>query len=320
MSHYPDGPPGHLVVVNDAATEVFQSVSLVDSASGLSDWTLTLVQKDRPIAAATVQVDVWAEDGGCTSYTSVATTRRFATASVSLPAAVPGSGVSRTVTGTGAAPYAFAASDRLCLSIFNGSGGLINFYVDTDASSGATGQSRLGGPYQLIADLLVLHKDKVAGSGSQLAMSRLHSGADGDNLDLVDGTTTVFQSESALTNASGASSWRLTLVLKDKPLLATSLAVRVWAEAGTCTSHTAVPAASRFADALAVVPIALDRLGTAFDIAGTGSAAFTFGTSDLLCLSLQNLGVASPETVSLYTDTDSNLGVTGQSSLRGPFN
>ena len=121
----------------------------VTSASNSTNWTLILDQGARPTTSGvTATVNIWWQATACS--TPVAG-QIFATGSVAVPAATSGLGISLAVPNSaGTVNKTLGATDRLCLSIMNtsaaGTSREIDFFTDTNTTSGVTGVSRLDGP------------------------------------------------------------------------------------------------------------------------------------------------------------------------------
>jgi hypothetical protein len=101
--------------------------------------------------------------------------------------------------------------------------------------------------------------------------------------------------------------------------LITTVEAFVWSETGGCTDFGSVSANRQFATGSMSIPIASDGLGQVFSLSGTGAAAYQFGSSDVLCLALVNLGGAGANDLHLRVDTLASLGASGRSGLDGPF-
>ena len=316
MSNAADGQANDQVDINHGTTDVFQSIQPVAWAAGSADWVVQLVQRDKPNNAGPVTINVWSQAGTCTTPGAVSPAQRYASSSTAVPAAVDHRGVAVGVTATGAPQHAFGVGEALCLSIAatSGSGSDdVHLFGDTFSTSGLAGRSALFGPFSFATAPYLLHQAAVGGNRS---MSTASSGAVNDQVAIAAGSTVVFQSTSAIKDASGAGPWQLQLVIQNALGVLTSARGEVWKQAGACTNYASAPLQSRFASGTFNLPIAGANNGFSTPLSGSGVPVTTIAASEVLCLAVTNTSLL-PFTVRL--DTPSSGGVAGKSGLSGSF-
>lgn len=135
--------------------------------------------------------------------------------------------------------------------------------------------------------------------------------------------TQLYSNTNTVTAASGESGWTLTLVLRDKPDVASPMNVSVWSEQNACTAPGSVPPAQQYASGAVTVPAKgfIQLSGVSISVPGTGAVARSLANGEKLCLRLNPNGASGNNDVHFSTDTAALLDLIGsESQLQGPFN